>query len=453
MKRLKLLRNDHGSILLLFIITLPFLITISLYYMRLSLTSYQVGRFDQFHTMAQLAADAGADASVEAFSADNTWTSSGGEVTVHSDSKIKTTYTSSISGTSTAKVLAITGKTYFPASKTTPNRTVRIYVDLRPVSGGSYSIVTGAGGLTMSNSSKVVGGDVFINGSITMSNNSQIGLTTNPVNVKVADQICPVPADSTYPQVCGNTSNPPITVNNPAHIYGTVTATNQTDGSRMTNPGLVSGTVAPQTLPTYDRAAQKAAVTNTMTAAAASCSGSTTRVWPANTKITGDVSVSNKCQVTVQGNVWITGSLSVSNNQTALVVADSLGATQPVIMVDSVSGIAFTNSAGTTANSAGTGFEFITFYSTAGCSPDCATVTGTSLAASRTVSTININTSGDAANSLFYAYWSQVSLANSGQIGALVGQTINLSNSGTITFGSSVGTGTTTWVVKGYRRQ
>lgn len=451
--------DQHGTILLVFIITLPFLITIALYYMTLSLTSAQVARFDQFHTMAQLAADAGADASIEAFSSDNTWTGTNGAVTVHSDSQIKTTYTASLSGNSTAKVLAVTGKTYFPAATTTPKRTVQIYVDLRPVTSGNFSLVSGAGGLTMSNSSKIVGGNVFINGGITLSNSAQIGLSTNSVSVKVAHQSCPSPPDATYPRVCNSgESGQPISTTNPnAHIYGTVTATNQTDGSHMSNPGLVAGSVAPQALPTYDRAAQKAAWSAagspTMTAAAASCSGNTTRTWPANTKITGDVTVSNKCKVTVQGNIWITGSLSISNNQTALIVADSLGSTRPNIMVDSVNGITLSNSAGLTTNSSGTGFEFYTFYSTAGCSPDCSSVSGTSLASSRTVPTITVNTGGDAANSIFYAYWSQVNLANSGQIGALIGQTINLSNSGTITFGASVNTSNVTWVVKGYRRQ
>jgi len=449
----RLNQNEHGTIILVFIITLPFLITIALYYTTLSLTSLQVARFDQFHTMAQLAADAGADASVEAFNVDNTWTNSGGDVTVHSDSKIKTTYSSSLSGSGTSRVLLVTGKTYFPATATSPNRTVKIAVDLRSVSSGTYSIVSGSGGLTMINSSKVVGGDVSINGSITMSNNSQIGLSTNPVNVKVADQICPIPADSTYPQVCSGTSHPPITINNPAHIYGTVTATNQTDGTGMSSPGLVSGTTPVQALPTYDRASQKAAVVNNMTGAAASCSGNTTITWPANTKITGDVSVSQKCNVIVKGNVWITGSLTITNNQSALVVDDSLGATRPVIMIDSQTGLNITNSAGLTANSSGTGFEIIDFYGGGACSPDCSSVTGTALTTSRVIPTINVNTSGDASNSIFYAYWTEVNLQNSGQIGAIIGQTLNLSNNSTITFGSNVSTGHVTWVVKGYRRQ
>jgi hypothetical protein len=205
-------------------------------------------------------------------------------------------------------------------------------------------------------------------------------------------------------------------------------------------------------LPTYDRAAQKAAVATTVTGAAASCSGSATPTWAANTKITGNVTISNKCKVTVQGNVWITGTLSLTN-QGQMIVSNTLGTTQPVIMVDGASGVSLANSSALTPNSSTTGFEVITFYSTASCSPDCASVTGTDLAASRSVTTITLNNSGDNTNTLFYAYWSRVEVQQSGQIGAIIGQTIKLSNSGTVTFGASSGVADTTWVIKGYRKQ
>ncbi len=445
--------GQRGSILLVFLAVLPFLILIALYYTNLSLTSFQVARQDQLHTEAQLAADAGADYAIEQFSQDNTWTGTSGETTLHSDGKLKTTFTASISGDDKTKTVAITGKTYWPASATTASRSVKIYVDLRPVTGGLFSVISGEGGLFMSNSSKVVGGDVFVNGEINLANSAQIGLSTNAVNVKVADQTCPNPADSTYPRVCDSGENgQPITIANTAHIYGQVKATNQTDGSGMSNPGLVAGTVAPQALPTYDRAAQKAAVTTTITGAAASCDNNQTLTWAANTKINGDVAVRGKCKVTVAGNVWITGSLTTSN-QGQIIVADSLGTTMPNIMVDGVAGATFLNSSALTSNASNTGFEIYTFYSKASCSPDCATVTGTDLANSRAVTTITLNNSGDEPNTIFYAYWSQVQVQNSGQIGALIGQTISLTNTGTITFGSSTGIGNTTWVIKGYRHQ
>jgi len=453
---MKRLRNQQkGSIILVFLITLPFLILLAMYYMQLSLTSFQVARFDQLHTEAQLAADAGADYAVEQINQNASWAGTGTDVQLHSDSRLKTAFSASVTGDDSSKVVAVTGKTYWPASSTTPNRTVSIYVDLRPVAAGTYSVVTGEGGLSMNNNSKIVGGDVFVNGQINLANSAQIGLSTKPVTVEVADQACPQPPDSTYPRVCNSgEGSQPITINNSAHIYAAVTATNQTNGSGMSNTGLVAGgSVSPQALPTYNRAAQVAAVTNNMSGSDASCSGSETETWPANTKITGDVNISNKCKVTVQGNIWITGSLTMSNSS-QLIVADTLGATVPNIMVDGDDGATFNNSSQLVSNSSGTGFEILTFYSKASCSPDCSSVTGTDLYNSRNVTTIALNNSASAPNTIFYSYWTQVQVGNSGQIGAVIGQTIKLNNAGTISFGSSTQLGgSTTWVVKGYRKQ
>jgi len=450
----KLSHNQRGSILLVFLITLPFLILLAMNYMRLSLTSFQVARFDQLHTEAQLAADAGADAAVENFSQDNTWTGTSSEIQLHNDGKLRTTYSATISGDSKAKVVAITGRSYAPATSTTVARSVKVYVDLRPVSAGTFSIVSGEGGLHMSNSSKIVGGDVFVNGEVRLQNTAQIGLSTKPINLKVADQICPSPPDATYPRVChSGEGGQPITLNNSSVIYGTVTATNQTNGSGMSSPGLVAGSVAPQALPSYDRAAQKTAATTVKAPSDVTCtSNKQTITWPANMKITGNVSLGNSCSVIVTGNVWITGRLSLTQSA-QLIVSDSLGSTQPVIMVDGSGGATFSNNAQLVANASSVGPEIITYWSAASCSPDCTSVTGSDLYNSRGVTTISMQNNGDAPNSILYAYWSQVSVGNSGQIGALIGQTIDLSNNGTISFGASVNTGSTTWVVKGYRRQ
>lgn len=452
MKRLS--DDQNGMLILVFLIVLPFLILIATQYLRLSLTSFQVARFDQLHTEAQLAADAGADYAVEQINQNNSWAGTNGEVQLHADSSLKTTYDISIVSTSSKTItMKVIGRTYWPVAKTPAARSVTIYVDLRAVTGGNFSVVSGEGGLYMSNSAKVVGGDVFVNGEVNLQNTAQIGLSTNPITLNVADQVCPIPPDSTYPRVCNSNENgQPISINNSAVIYGTVKATNQTNGTGMYSPGLVSGTVAPQALPSYDRSAQKAAVTTTWTPSAATCNGNNGTInWPANLKITGDVNLTNGCQVTVNGNVWITGHLTLTQSS-KLIVSDTLGATKPVIMVDGSSGASFQNNAQLVPNTTNTGVEVITFWSAASCSPDCSNVTGPDLYNSRAITTISIQNNGDAPNAIFYAYWSQVSVGNSGQLGALIGQTINLSNNGTITFGTSVGTGNTSWVVRGYRR-
>jgi hypothetical protein len=284
----------------------------------------------------------------------------------------------------------------------------------------------------MKNSSKITGGSVLVNGTINMQNTAQIGLSTSPVeNVQVADAVCPVPADASYPRICtaGDRQPQPVSIANTAKIYGAVSANNQTTGTNMSSPGLVAGSgVNTQALPTYDRASQKAAVTTTLNSGFSCSNGSQT--WAANTKIVGNVSISNKCKVTVQGNIWITGNLSMINQSQAT----------------------FNNASTLTSNSSGVGFEIITFYSKASCSPDCASVTGTDLNNSRSVITINLQQSATGAKTIFYAYWSEVDIANSGQLGALIGQTILLENTGTITFTTSTGLGTSSWIVNGYRQ-
>lgn len=323
---------------------------------------------------------------------------------------------------------------------------------MRGVSSGDYSVVTGVGGLIMSNSAKIVGGNVYVNGRITMSNTAQIGLSTNPVDVKAAHQSCPVPANATYPRVCNSGENgQPITLTNSSRIYGEVQATNQTNGASMSNPGLIAGSPPAVAIPDYDRTAQVAAVSNTLNGSFSCSSGNFT--WPANYKITGNVSISNSCQVTAYGNVWIGGTLSLSNSS-KMIVADSVGTTKPVIMVDGQSGATFSNNTELKSNNQNTGFRIITYYSTASCSPNCSNVTGTDLYNSSTRSTINLVNSSQGPHTEFFARWSQVDVNNGGNIGALVGQTIRMTNSGAVTFGATVSGagGIQAWVIKSYKR-
>jgi hypothetical protein len=447
--------SQKGSVLLAVVIMLPWLILITALYLQLATTSLRIAQKDQFHTYSQFATDAGIDKAMYEINQDNNWTGTGSEVELHNDGNIKTTYETTVTSNSAdEKTLTTIGRTYRPTTSTTPQSSVTILTDLRPIKSDAYSVVTGVGGLYMSNSAKILGGSVQVNGEIQMSNTAQIGLNSSPVTLTVAHQNCPEPANATYPRVCNSgESGQPITINNTAHIYGDVKANNQTSGTGMTNPGLTASSgVAAQPLPAYDRNAQKAAVTANQTGATASCSGSTNKTWPANLKVTGDVNISNSCQVTVSGNVWITGKLTLSNTA-KLIVSDTLGATRPVIMVDgSTTSVSLSNNTELKPNNVNTGFQIITYWSRASCSPDCADVTGTDLYNSRNDTTIDMNNSSNAGATILYARWTRVSVSNSGQIGALVGQTIALSNSATITFGTSVGASTQYWVISGYRR-
>lgn len=464
---MKLLHNkkQNGSALVTFIIIIPFLIFITASYMNLSVSSFKVAGRDQFHTYAQLATDAGADFGVQEVNVSAAWAGTAGEIELHNDGKIKTTYEVTVTDIDADnKVITSTGRTYSPAASSTAASSVTVAVNLRAVKSGEYSVVSGVGGLIMSNSAKILGGDVFINGTVTLNNSAQIGLSTNPVNLSVAHQSCPTPPDATYPVACNSGQNgQPITLNNTSRIYGSVKANNQTTDTNMSLPGLLtptcpvsggtpSGTtcVTPEPLPAHDRDAQKAAITTTITGAAASCSNGTL-TWAANTKINGNVTISNSCKVTVNGNVWISGTLETRNSG-ELIVSNALGATRPVIMVDGASA-KFANTSVLRSNSSNTGFQIITYKSDAGCSPDCAAVTGSDLFNSQGDTTIELDNSASGPNTIFYAKWTKVLVKNSGQLGALVGQTVELSNSGTITFGASTGTGSVFWVIDGYRRQ
>src|SRR3989344_3658466 len=276
--RLKL--SADGSVLLPLIIVLPFLMLIATYYMDLSVSGFKLARQDQLHTGSQLAADAGADYALKQINLDGDWTGTAGEVELINASDNRSTYEVAVTNVSPSeKTLTVTGRSYRPSRAQNPSTSVIIKVDLRPVESGSYSVVSGQGGLKMSNSSKILGGNVYINGEITMSNSAQIGLSTNPVNVSVANQICPIPVDCTYPRLCNaGENNNPIEISNSAHIYGDVKANHQSSGSGMTDPGLsASSGVNPEPLPSYDRDAQMDVVATTITSAAASFSGSQTK--------------------------------------------------------------------------------------------------------------------------------------------------------------------------------
>jgi len=448
-------KSQNGFVLVTMVILLPFLIAMTVAFLTLTMSSFSIAKKDQLRTNAQFSADAGVDYALFQISEDESWIGTTSPIILQESNGVKTTYEVAVSDIdSEHKLVTSIGRAYSPSNATLPNSTITLKATLRAVrSGGNFSVVTGVGGLYMSNSAKILGGDVLVNGEITMSNTAQIGLSNNTVNVQVAHQICPYPADATYPRICNvGERGQPISISNSAKIYGSVRANNQTTTTGLVSPGLVASSgIEAGNMPPHDRVTQKANAINSLTAAQASCS-SGTKTWPANVKITGDVSVSNTCKVTMLGDVWITGTFTMSNSS-QLIVSDALGSTRPNIMVDG-SSASFSNTSVIASNSQKTGAQVITYRSAAACSPDCANVSGTDLYNSRNTSTISFNNSASGPNTVFYARWSRVNISNSGQLGALVGQTIQLSNTGTITFGTTVspGGGEANWILSEYKR-
>lgn len=457
---------QNGFIMPVLMFTIVFIVALIAVAGSYSLTTYNLSTREGYRVNAQLAADAGLDASLQQLNATPSWTGTSGEVTIMDANNIKTTYETTVQdgATSDEKVLAVTARTYSPANSSTPKITRKYDLDVQAVTSGTgpSSVVTGVGGLVLNSNSKITGGDVVVNGTITLGNNSQIGLSTTPLanamNVRVAHTNCPTPVNSTYPRVCAPGENgQPITIGTNGKIYADVRATNQSTSTNMFNPGLVPNqTVDPLVLPAYDRDAQKAAITQTLasTHSTIDCGNNQSKTWPANVKITGNISMGNNCTITLSGNVWLTGNLTYGNNA-IIKVADSLGTTMPVIMVDGSSGVLIDNNGTVQVNSSGTGVYFIAYWSAGSCSPDCTDVTGTDLKNSQDVVKVNLDNNGSAPGSILYARWSRVSVSNNGNIGAVAGQSIQLGNNAVINFTASVPGSDNlvqTWVKRGYMR-
>lgn len=463
-------QRQDGFVLPILIVTVLFVSLALTYVTSLSLTTYNLATRDIYKANAQMTADAALDAGMTTLNTvgvaglSSTYTS---ETTLLSDGALTTTYQTALFDTADTnkKVLSVIARAKI---NNTTKITRRYELDVQAVTTGNgpAAVVTGVGGLILNNNARITGGDVVVNGTIQVDNNAQIGLSTTPVanavNIRVAHTNCPTPVTASYPQVCGSGENgQPITVN--GRIYADVRATNQTNGTNMSNPGLIPNqTIPPVTLPAYDRDGHKAvsidrdASNNLYTSAHPdiACGNNQTKTWPANVKITGNITMGNNCVINLSGNAWITGNLTYGNNA-RIVVPNSAGTTPPVIMVDGSTGITISNNGTVTVNDQGTGIYFIAYWSAASCSPDCASVTGTDLANSQNNIRVNLDNNGSAPGSILYARWSRSRVANNGAIGAVAGQSILLAQNAVINFTASVPNSsnlTITWAKRGYMR-
>jgi len=459
-----------GSLLVLMLIVSVLLITIT----SSAISNYQSSIKENARVNAQFAADSGLDKGIFEINTLGTWTGTAGQVLLLNDvaNDIRTTYEVEMfdGATDEQKVMRSTGRTFKPASSTTPIATRIFEIQLVNLVASNTAIVAGVGGLVMNNSAKIIDGSVYVNGEIFLDNTAQIGTSTNPLSVFVANRVCPIPADATYPRACAlNENNDPFHILSPnTYFYGKVWANHKTDDTNMidvddpsTSSIEVSTGVLEQALPVHDRAAMKAAMPygdpdadpGTSAASASCTTNNGFKTWGPNEKITGNVVVNRKCTVEIRGDVWIDGTLSM-DNQGVIKVADSLGATRPTIMIDGQAGLQMNQSSQFVQNTSGTSVQVITYWSDAACSPECPNVTGVDLANSQNVATIDIVNSGGATEAIFYSKWSKVIIRNSVNVGALVGQIVELEQSATIAFSSGLPgfTPRTTWVKKGYLR-
>ncbi len=463
-------RDENGWFLISTLIMVMFITLIALSLAQLVSADYQHTTRESYVQNAQLTAEAGIEETVNDLNS-GVSPPSGAQVYFNNSTQGKATYTVTITDNYdnpnyptkvTSMNLVSTGDVYRNPSDTNPYVERKITVVVVGTGGNGYSVLTGPGGLILGGNAAITNSDVYVSGTINMSGNSSIGTYNQPVGVNVANNACPNtnPPGSTYPQVCSNGSQP-ISLSSNTYIYGSVCATGQTSTGPNNNIqggstglGLEANCTAPvNSPPTYDRLSQISAVTTTTSGSNACSTSPYNGTWPANLEFTGNVTINNNCSLVVTGNVYITGNLKIDGSA-SITVADSLGTTQPVIMVDGT--ITVSGSSSLITNSSGTGIKFISFDSTNDCTTGttsatyCPTLSGNDLYYSQQLNTITVSGGIDIPGMVFDAYFSEVTLSGSGIMGAATGQTVNLQGSGAVVFGTALASDTEIWTITSY---
>jgi len=455
--------DEKGSLIITVLAMMVILTVIGLSLMSFVASNYDLSVKGTYNANAISVAEAGLDMSVYTLNTNVAFTGYSTPQELFNDPvQGRGVYTTVVSNTasSNAKTITSVGKVYRYGSSNKLVSTRKVKVTTVGTGSPGYAVQSGPGGLILSGSANITNADVYVNGGITLNGAAKIGTSSQPLNVNVANMQCPTGASPgpTYPTVCS--TGQPITMAYSTGIYGTVCATGQTSTGPNNNiqggsggQGLKVGCTAPPvSTPTYDKAAQVAAVTVTGsgTSNAYVCnSWPFDRTWPAKLKLTGNVSIDGSCNVVIKGDAYITGDLNIGGAAT-IKIDDSVGTTRPVIVVDGK--ITLGGSARILANSQGTGAQFISWKSSAACNPNCTAVTGTELKTSQALETINIGGAVNLPGMIFQAYWGKITLGGSGNVGSVIGQTVDMSGAGTVTFGTTLSSGSKTWTVTSYQR-
>ncbi len=467
---LKSTNVESGIILVGVLIVTAFFMVTSLALAEFGVSHYQSARKTLIATSAINAAEAGADAFMYGINAatdyqgtNNAPVGATNSCTGYTPAPVtfvnnsvqgKVTYESCVkNGTiSGEKIVYTTGKVYLPSTSSTAKVTRKLRLVINQALTPSFTVMSGPGGLNLSNNVRITAGPVYVGGKLTLAPNATIGSIGTPVPTYVADLACPSPATSAYPMAC--TSGNSIAIGNNAHIYGDVHPLNNADNpSRLTNGGIIDHTVPSISLPSADHGTLTAGLPNSGGMAAQVCSGGAMHLsghytGSSSTTLSG----ANNCTIYLDANVWLDGNLALGNNTT---LRPGNSVTSPVnLIIDGSTGFTSGNNSFVTANPTGVGFNMYTFWSAdASCRPNCSNITGTALSTSQQLTTINLsnNVSG-AANIYFYARWTKLVLGNNATVGQLIGQTIDLNNNGDIQFSSSSGGTPNGWDVRYYEQ-
>lgn len=426
-------------------------------------SQYQHTSVSEYQQNASLVAEAGVEQSVNALNANSNFTGyPSAQQFFNNSTQGLGTFTTSITTNAdgTSKTIVSIGKVYHLSNTTTPYLTREIKVTVVGTTSAGNGVAAGPGGLILGGSAIITNANVYVGGTLTMTGASKIGTAATPITLNDANDACPKGSNpgSTFPQVCSGSSQP-ISLAQSTDIYGTVCATGQTSTGPNNNiqggvggSGLEAGCTAPVTAtPTYNRSAQISAVTTD-----ASGSSNTyvcnsypfNRNWPANLELTGNVNLASSCNVTINGDVYITGNLNIGG-ASSIITSNSVGTNRPVVIVDGT--ITVGGSAAFLSNSSLTGIEFISFQSTAACNPNCTSVTGTDLYNSMNTTTVSLGGSVSTPGMIFDAYWGQIVVGGSVNVGQIIGQTVNLSGAGTLIVGTNLTSGSETWSITSYQ--
>jgi hypothetical protein len=79
-------------------------------------------------------------------------------------------------------------------------------------------------------------------------------------------------------------------------------------------------------------------------------------------------------------------------------------------------------------------------------------LTGTDLRNSQQLETVRIGGSASMPGMIFQSQWGKLTLGGSGNMGAALGQTIDMTGSGTVTFGTILSSGSRSWTVTSYQQ-
>lgn len=459
----KIVPESEKGVVLITVIVLAMLLT----FVGISIADMSIKQYHQtadkvFDSNAILTAEAGIERSVYALNQDNSFEGYQTEQEFfNNSSQGRGTYLTVVSnGPNNEKFITSTGNVYGPNGSSEIASSRKVRVSLVGTTSAGYSVFTGPGGLILNGSANITNSEIYVNGYVTLTGSAQIGTNIKPLNLNVANRRCPLGANpgATYPQLCTLPSQQPITISGSSKIYGSVCATGQTNSNKILpgngGQGLIPGCVTSETIqqPPYDRAehisrmnplAGYASTNPTYT-----CASSQTKTWPANLRLNGNVTIGGSCTLTISGDVYITGDLTIQGSA-RIKVAEGL-TTPPVVVVDGK--ISSGGSGALIANPEGTGFRFISFKSAAACAASCTNLAGNDLYNSQNLETIKVDGSASLAGMTFQAYWGKVSIGGSGNIGSVIGQTVDLSGSGTIVFGLSLSSGISTWTIRSYQQ-